>query len=75
MYTRFKQFHMPSFAYFNRYTAQSFNYLFLQRICVLMTNKLKIIQIKYLSIRYLKKYIKLPLLLFTFLIFKDSFLE
>ena len=29
----------------------------------------------YLSIPYLRKYIKLPVLLFTFLIFKDSFSE
>ena len=42
-----------------------------------MTNKLKSSQLKYLLIRkflrYLKNYIKLPVLLFIFLIFKDSF--
>ena len=36
---------------------------------------LKSSQLKYLSIRYLRKYIKLPVLPFTFLNFKDFFLE
>ena len=40
-----------------------------------MTNKLKTRHLKYLLIRYLRNYIKLPVLLFTFLIFKDSFSE
>ena len=52
----------------NRLVFCSFNVL-------MMTNKLKSRQLKYLSIGYLRKYIKLPLLLFHFLIFKDSFLE
>ena len=42
---------------------------------MLMINKLKSSQLKYLSIRYLRKYIKLPVLLFTLLIFEDSFSE
>ena len=40
-----------------------------------MTNKLKNRQLKYLLIRYLRNDIKLPVLMFTFLIFKDSFSE
>ena len=46
-----------------------------KRIYLLMTNKLKSSKLKYLPIRYLRKYIKLPILLFTFIIFKDSFSE
>ena len=37
-----------------------------------MTNKLRNSQLKYLLIRFLRNYVKLPVLLFTFLIFKDS---
>ena len=40
---------------------------------VLIAANLKINQLKYLLIRYLKNYIKSPFSLFTFLIFKDSF--
>ena len=43
-----------------------------------MTNRLKSSQLKYLSIGYFRKYIKLPVLLFTFLIInpnKDGLFE
>ena len=43
------------------------------KLYLLMTNKLKSSQLKYLLIRYLKNCIKLSILLFTFLSFKDSF--
>ena len=58
-------------------TAKPHNRLMLCSFNVLMmANRLKSTQLKYLSIGYLRKYIKLPSLLFNFLIFKDSsFLE
>ena len=40
-----------------------------------MTNKLRSAQLKYFSIGYLRRYIKLLVLLFTLLIFKGSISE
>ena len=72
--THFKRFHFPSFAFLNGYVTQSLNDLF-KRIYVLMTNKQQSSQHKYLAMNYLRKYIKLLVLLLTFLIFKISFSE